>query len=67
MPLNGLDYVRETRDSFWIMKPKDNCSPDSPPHVVCQCGGHEFTLRYGSYEILATCVKCGLSERVYSG
>lgn len=37
------------------------------PDVLCQCGSFEFTLRYGLYELEATCAKCGKSETVYDG
>ena len=35
--------------------------------VLCQCGSTEFSLRYGTNEILATCGKCRLEASVYSG
>lgn len=35
--------------------------------VVCECGCFHFTLRYGTYELIAECDSCGHKECVYSG
>lgn len=38
------------------------------PHVLCgRCHNDSFTLRYGTYEINATCTKCGFEDTVYDG
>jgi hypothetical protein len=34
--------------------------------VLCPCGNHEFSLKYGDYELRARCT-CGNEESVYSG
>lgn len=35
--------------------------------VICKCGCNEFTLSYGDYSLDAKCIRCGLSDEVYSG
>ena len=37
------------------------------PGVICDCGGTEFSLRYGEHEIRARCSKCGVEGLVYDG
>lgn len=41
-------------------------SDDHEYDILCPCGNTKFTLKYGDYEIVATCI-CGRSETVYSG
>jgi len=58
-------YKRCREDVFFRMEV--NQGSDDPPHVMCQCGSFEFTLRYGGYELRATCTQCGKKETVYDG
>ncbi len=41
--------------------------PRPPVEILCPCWSKYFTLRYGSYELIATCGACGEEDVVYSG
>ena len=70
--INGITYKRCTESGFeqkfWYSA-KNTLGNEGydHPHIVCNCGSTTFELRYGSYEIIARCDKCGLEEDVYSG
>lgn len=52
-PYNGEHYIKAKSNGI---------------EVLCgDCHGSAFTLRYGSYEILAKCIACGKEACVYSG
>ena len=40
---------------------------DDSVDVVCSCGQTTFELRYGCWNIIARCPKCGAEESVYDG
>lgn len=60
--INGVEYEKSNFDEFWTAEPNG-----INPGVICDCGNKEFTLSYGSWEIIAHCTKCGKSDTVYSG
>jgi hypothetical protein len=60
-PFFTLDYDIIKYEDRYMHKRLD------PPEVICQCEGEIFTLRYGSYEIKARCVQCGIENTVYDG
>lgn len=72
--MNGLVYANGD-GKFWrfqhFVHRDDMIIPQNPltghPHVICDCGSGQFSLRYGDYEMFAKCVDCGLEESVYSG
>lgn len=50
----------------WTDMVGDKVLEDEPAYdILCLCGNNRFILKYGSYEIFATCI-CGRSESVYS-
>jgi hypothetical protein len=53
----GMIYWRESIDEHFT----------SSSRVICECGGFEFSISYGSYECIGTCSECGKSASVYSG
>ena len=67
--INGTVYQRiESRKDFLldVFFRAVHISNDAP-EILCPCGNTRFTLRYGSYEILARCPECGREEVVYDG
>jgi hypothetical protein len=50
-----------------IGKYKDTENTNNLPDVICQCGCDAFTLNYGCYRIIATCINCKKYQSVYSG
>ena len=67
--INGVKYTRaspgysEPCDLFKNTVDNQNPFPD----VICKCGNDEFTLKYGSYTLIARCTKCNGKGCVYSG
>lgn len=68
--------VQREFDPFWKPSNSDEsgrllvgeAAPKLLTHpIICDCGGRSFSLRYGDYEIQATCDGCGAKESVYSG
>lgn len=62
--INGIIYTKESDDVFYH---NYNESKKIPFSIVCECDNNKFTLKYGSYEIVAICTKCGRREVVYDG
>jgi len=57
------EVLYERRGGFFIAWKDNKNSYD----IVCECGNNKFTLKYGCYEITATCSECGNSQVVYDG
>lgn len=75
--IDGVAYQRDpdgTAEDCWsVFWYRTHAGPEHPtpnpdhPDVICICGADVFTLRYGVYELIATCAQCGLTDMVYSG
>lgn len=79
--VDGVVYLREITlayGRFWRFVQMPGLYGDGPPdktkqsdhgqpHVICECGCQQFTLRYGSCEVYARCSRCGLEESVGNG
>lgn len=78
--IQGVGYSRENegvgRSRFWTFektrhdyetKTSQTFEDKGRPHIICECGGEAFTIRYTRFACVARCVSCGLEETVYDG
>lgn len=64
--INGRPFSRDTRwTQFWT--PAWNDGGSEFPEVICGCGNDLFQVKFGNYECVARCSKCGISQVVYDG
>jgi len=68
--------VVEAHGALWLRQPGNGIYGIPDPRqtvsrpggdVMCECGGRAFTIAYGDYECLGTCVSCGKEWSLYSG
>lgn len=69
---DGIEYTRHyrTKDSKGTADevPGHFSNEDGTPGVLCgECFGCSFSIRFGSYEVIAICMACGKEDVIYSG
>jgi len=63
--IDGIVYRKFSDEGLWIA---ESIRKGVKHGVICdKCGGFAFSLSYGDYELIATCVNCGTSGPVYTG
>jgi hypothetical protein len=71
-------YILQHGDGFLLWWPELSCCgvallaietkmEGKHKPLICTCGNDSFTLKYGDYEITATCTNCGSNAVVYDG
>lgn len=65
--VQGINDGTLDTNEFLVLTDEDSEEDPSIPHILCgKCHNSEFTLQYGTYELIAIC-KCGNKMSVYSG
>lgn len=59
-------FTDSVRNALYKVLDRENLKVTEDEVYLCICGNDTFTLRYGSYEILAKCTKCGKEASAYS-